>query len=56
MATILYNPKIGLYRIVDGRSKKILKTSDNKAVDKGGQRSELDAMRLLKAYRKGKKP
>ncbi len=52
MAVIKYNRKIGLYRIVDGRSTKILKTPDNKAIDKGGQRSELDAMRLLKAWRK----
>ncbi len=52
MATILYNRKIGLYRIVDGRSKKILRTPDNKAVDQGGQRTELDAMRLLKDWRK----
>ncbi len=52
MAKVIYKPRIDLWRIVDGRTSKPLRTNHNKAVDNGGQRTELDAHRLLKEYNK----
>ena len=51
MAKVVLKKKIGLWRIVDGRNDKPLRTNHNRAVDEGGCRTELDAHRLLKAYR-----
>lgn len=50
MAKVIYKPRIDLWRIVDGRNNKPLRTSYNRAVDNGGQRTEIDAHRLLKQY------
>ncbi len=50
MAKVVLKKNIGLWRIVDGRTGKPLRTNYNRAVDNGGQRTEIDAHRLLKEY------
>jgi hypothetical protein len=51
MAKVVYRPRIDLWRIVDGRNDKPLRTNYNRAVDNGGCRTEIDAHRLLRQYR-----
>jgi predicted RNA-binding protein YlxR (DUF448 family) len=56
MATVQYKPKIDLWRIVDGRTGKVMKDpGTNKAVDQGGQLHEIQADRILEAYLKKKR-
>ena len=55
MAMVRYKPRIDLWRIVDGRTGKAMRDpGTNKAVDLGGQRREVEADLLLKAYLKKK--
>jgi hypothetical protein len=56
MTMVQYNPKIDLWRIVDGRTGKATRyPGTTKTIDLGGQRLALDAHRLLKAYLKKKR-
>jgi hypothetical protein len=50
MAKVVYRPRIDLWRIVDGRNDKPLRTNYNRAVDNGGCRTEIDAHRVLRQY------
>ena len=55
MAKVVLRSKVGLWRIIDGRTNKPIRTTYNKAIDEGGCRTELDAYRLLKEYRESTK-
>ena len=50
VAKVEFKDKIGLWRIVDKTTGKVAVTNDCKAIDLGGQRSEIDAWRLLNAH------
>jgi len=50
MAKVVLNEKLGLWRIIDPTTGKVVITNDYKAVDLGGQRSQMDAWRLLSAH------
>jgi hypothetical protein len=50
VAKVVYKPRIDLWRIVDGRSNKPVRTKYNRSLDDGGCRSEIDAYRMLRAF------
>jgi hypothetical protein len=52
MARVILDPKTGLWRIMDGRTRKPVITKSNHAVDLGGQRTQLDAFSLLRKFRR----